>query len=248
MDRWRWMPDDLGDRHILVNIPAYALTVRERDETVLAMRTIVGKPENRTPVFSAEMRSVVFSPYWNIPESIADLEIAPAIARDPGYLDRQNIEVLRIADSGVTPVDPLSLDWNDSEALQGVAFRQRPGPGNALGHVKFLLPNPDAIYLHDTPADTLFQRERRAFSHGCIRVHQPEALAEYVLRSHSGWDVERIRSAMHAGTQRAVELDEPIPVHLVYFTAWPGADGVQFFDDVYGYDARQLAASVQTLK
>jgi murein L,D-transpeptidase YcbB/YkuD len=242
LDRWRWMPDDLGDLHVLVNIPAYALAVREHGTPVLAMRTIVGKPENRTPVFSADMNAVVFSPYWNIPESIADLEIAPAIVRDPAYLARQNIEVLRVAGDGATAVDPFDVDWENPEALQELAFRQRPGPGNALGHVKFLLPNPYAIYLHDTPADKLFERERRAFSHGCIRLHQPEALAEYLLRSHSGWDTERIRTAMHSGTQRAVELEEPIPVHLVYFTAWPGDNGVHFFDDVYRYDARQIAS------
>ena len=127
------------------------------------------------------MTTTVFSPYWNVPESIVEGETAPAAARDPGFLQRNNMEILRVTKSGATPVDPSTVDWDDPEELKALAFRQKPGAKNALGHVKFLFPNPYDVYLHDTPADALFARQGRAFSHGCVRVEQPEALARWVL-------------------------------------------------------------------
>lgn len=240
LNRWRWMPDDLGARHIFVNIPSYSLAVREAGRTVLSMRVIVGQADGRhhTPIFSAMMTSVVFSPYWNIPDTIADGEIAPAVARDPAYLARQNIDVLRVTGGRMELVDPSTVNWDDPQSVKHLVFRQRPGAANALGHVKFLLPNPFNVYLHDTPADHLFARPGRALSHGCVRLEQPEALARYVLRDQPEWGDAQIAEAMHAGIERTVKLKQPLPVHTAYFTAWVDEHGVlHFFRDVYRYDA-----------
>lgn len=249
LERWRWMPDDLGARHILVNIPAFHLAAREDRRTVLDMKVVVGEPdtEHRTPIFSGEMATVVFSPYWNVPDSIVEGETAPAAARDPSFLERNNIEILRQSNGRSAPVDPRSVDWDDESELKQLLFRQRPGPGNALGHVKFLFPNPFNVYLHDTPADALFARRGRALSHGCIRLEQPEALAQYVLRDAPEWDDARIQEAMHSGNEKHVALKEKIPVHIVYFTAWPTEDGsFDTWPDVYGYDAVQREGGSRT--
>ncbi len=238
LERWRWMPDDLGARHFIVNVPYYHLVAREDGKPVLDIRVVVGKRGNETPLFSDEMTHVVFSPYWNIPESIALEETAPAIARDPGYLSRNNMEVVN-ASGRVIPES--SIPWDDSSALSGLSFRQRPGADNALGLVKFMFPNRHNVYLHDTPADALFTRIGRAFSHGCVRVEEPETLAQYVLRDQSMWTPETINAAMRAGEEQHVKLAHPIPVHLVYFTAWVDErGGVHFQPDVYGYDAKQV--------
>ena len=248
LERWRWMPDDLGARHIIVNIPSFHLLARENGQSVLEMRVVVGKAEakTRTPVFSQAMSTVVFSPYWNVPDSIVEGETAPAAARDPGFLARNNIEILRVSKAGATPVDPSSVDWDDPAELKELAFRQRPGAKNALGHVKFLLPNPFDVYLHDTPADQLFARPGRAFSHGCVRVEQPEALAKWVLKDSPEWDDAKIVEAMNSGEEKHVKLKQTIPVHIVYFTAWADDAGMIRLDpDVYGYDATQAAAKAE---
>lgn len=240
MERWRWMPDDFGDRHLMVNIPAFHMAAREHGRAVLDMKVVVGTLEHQTPIFSGNMSTVVFSPYWNVPESIAEGETAPAAARDPHYLTRNNIDILRISGGEPVVVDPSKVDWDDPEELKTLSFRQRPGADNALGHVKFLFPNKYDVYLHDTPADALFARPGRAFSHGCVRLEQPEALAKYVLRGRKEWDDERIQAAMLAGTEKHVALTEKIPVHIVYFTVWPNASGgVDSWPDIYGYDAKQ---------
>ena len=242
LERWRWMPDELGDRHIMVNIPSFHLVARQNGQAPLEMRVVVGTPENKTPIFSDVMTTTVFSPYWNVPDSIVEGETAPAAARDPGFLRRNNMEILRVTKSGATPVDPSTVDWDDAEELKGLAFRQRPGAGNALGHVKFLFPNNYDVYLHDTPADALFARRGRAFSHGCVRVEEPEALARWVLEDSPEWTDEKIVKAMHAGEEQHVKLKQNIPVHIVYFTAWADDAGtVRVVPDVYGYDATQLS-------
>jgi murein L,D-transpeptidase YcbB/YkuD len=204
------------------------------------MKVVVGKPDHKTPIFSGMMTTTVFSPYWNVPDSIVEGETAPAAARDPGFLKRNNIEILHLTKSGAEPVDPASVNWDDAEELKSLAFRQKPGATNALGHVKFLFPNPYDVYLHDTPADALFERRGRAFSHGCVRVEQPEALASWVLQDAPEWTDEKIVEAMHAGEEQHVKLEQQIPVHLVYFTAWADDAGtVSLVPDVYGYDAIQ---------
>jgi murein L,D-transpeptidase YcbB/YkuD len=240
LERWRWLPDDFGSRYFLVNIPAYRLLALENGTTALDIRVVVGKPGNETPVFSSEMTTVVFSPYWNIPDTIVLGETAPAVARDPRYLDRHGIEILRVSKSGGETIDPATVNWDDAGELRQLAYRQRPGAQNALGHVKFMMPNPYDVYLHDTPADELFARPGRAFSHGCVRVEEPEALAKYVLRDAPEWDEPRMLQAMHSGVEKQVKLQTPIPVHIVYFTAWVDASGnVQFLPDVYKYDGKQ---------
>ena len=237
LERWRWMPDDLGARHFFVNIPYFHLIARENGKAVKDIRVVVGKPENKTPIFSGNMETVVFSPYWNIPDSIVEGETAPAMARDPRYLARNNMEILRVGSGGATVVNPSDVNWDDPQELKQLAFRQRPGPNNALGHVKFLFPNQYNVYLHDTPADNLFARPGRAFSHGCVRVEEPEALAKYVLRDDPTWTEPKILAAMHSGDEQHVKLKAPIPVHLVYFTAWvDDRGGLHFQPDIYGYD------------
>jgi L,D-transpeptidase YcbB len=237
LERWRLLPDDLGARHFLVNVPHFHLFAREEGRTVLDMRVVVGKRGNETPLFSDEMETVVFSPYWNVPDTIALEETAPAVARDPEFLARNNMEVLNAAGQVVAADD---IPWGDEGLLAGYRFRQRPGANNALGYVKFLFPNEHAVYFHDTPADALFKRIGRAFSHGCVRLEEPEVLAAYVLRDRPDWTGDAIRTAMRAGTERPVQLGAKIPAHIVYFTAWVDEHGgLHFEDDVYGYDMRQ---------
>jgi murein L,D-transpeptidase YcbB/YkuD len=232
MERWRWLPRDLGDRYILVNIPEMRLDVYEGDKVPLTMKVVVGKPDSQTPIFNDEMTYVVFSPYWNVPDTIAQDETLPAVVKDPGFLTRNNMDVV---DKAGNTVDPASIDLSDPAAYR---FRQRPGDDNSLGLVKFMFPNQFNVYLHDTPADSLFERAARSLSHGCVRVEQPEALARYVLRDQPDWDAERIHSAMHGGEETTVKLKMPLPVYLGYWTARARPDGsLQFRRDVYDVDS-----------
>ena len=237
LERWRWAPRDLGDRYVLINVPAYQMQVMEGEQPTLAMRVVVGDPEHQTPLFSDLMTYVVFSPYWNIPPDILRNETLPRVARDPDYLQRNNMEV--VATSGDV-VDPAAIDWSDDASTRGLRFRQAPGPENALGLVKFIFPNNFNVYLHDTPSDKLFFKDTRALSHGCIRVEQPVVLARYVMSERPEWTEDRIRNAMHANREQAVTLKKPIPVHIGYWTAWMEADGktLTFTDDPYGIDPK----------
>jgi murein L,D-transpeptidase YcbB/YkuD len=237
MERWRWAPRDLGARYVLINVPAYVMQVNEADRPVLSMRVIVGDTEHQTPLFSDEMTYVVFSPYWNIPPGILRDETLPRVARDPDFLRRNNIEV--IGTSGdEDEIDPASIDWSDESATRSLRFRQRPGDDNALGLVKFVFPNHFDVYLHDTPNDRLFFKEKRCLSHGCIRIEDPIAMAKYVMRDQPEWTEDRIRSAMDARREQHVKLKTPIPVHIGYWTAWVEADGktVTYTDDPYRID------------
>jgi L,D-transpeptidase YcbB len=235
LERWRWLPQDLGERHILVNVPEYRLEVWDHGQVPLSMRVVVGKKGTPTPIFNDDMTHVVFSPYWNVPSDIAKNETLPHALRDPAFLQRMNMEVL---DKSGTVVDPASIDMSN---VSGYRFRQRPGAANSLGFVKFMFPNQFNVYLHDTPSDSLFERAARSFSHGCVRLEQPEALAKYVLADQPEWTPERIAEAMHSGQEKTVKLTRPIPVYLGYWTARISADGIlQFRDDLYGTDARQL--------
>jgi L,D-transpeptidase YcbB len=243
MERWRWLPDDLGDPHLLVNLPAFRLDARERGRTTMSERVIVGKTDTPTPIFSDQMQYVVFSPYWNIPEQIVREETIPRALGDPGFLERNNIEV--VGTSG-EPLDPQAIDWTNAATDSSLRFRQKPGADNSLGLVKFIFPNHFNVYLHDTPADALFSRVERDFSHGCMRIEQPLELAQYVLRDQPAWTAERIVAAMHAGREQSVRLTRPLPVHVVYFTVMPYENGaVQFRDDLYGYDAVQMKLTGQ---
>lgn len=242
LERWRWLPRELGDRHILVNIPAYRLEVWEDGQVPLAMRVVVGRKESPTPIFNDRMTYLVFSPYWNVPPDIARDETLPAVLKDAAFLERANMEVL---DESGQIIDPSTIDLEDPARYR---FRQRPGSGNSLGLVKFMFPNQYNVYLHDTPADSLFARASRSFSHGCVRVEQPEALAAYLLADQPEWTGDRIREAMHAEDEAIVRLKSKIPVYLGYWTAVAGGDGqVQFLDDVYGIDAQQTRRLAERL-
>ncbi len=235
MERWRWLPQDLGRRYILVDVPAFTLQVVERDQPVMTMRAVVGKPSWPTPVLSTTMTSIVLNPDWRVPPSIAAQELLPIFRANPGYLAQHNMKV----SYGPHEVDPSSIDWFKVSANNfPYRLRQEPGPKNPLGNIKFLFPNRFQVYLHDTPARALFTKPERAFSHGCIRLEKPAELAEYVLRG--SWTRERIQAALGQRTSRTVPLAEPLPLHLVYRTAWVNDDGVVHFrPDIYGYDNLQ---------
>jgi L,D-transpeptidase YcbB len=246
MERWRWLPRDLGDRYILVNIPEMRLEVWERGTVPLSMRVVVGKPDTRTPIFNDEMTYIVFAPYWNVPADIAKNETLPAVVRDPDFLQRMNMAVV---DEAGNEVDPASIDLGSPGSYR---FRQRPGTSNALGLVKFMFPNQFNVYLHDTPSESLFARASRSLSHGCVRLEQPEKLAEYVLRDQPEWTAERVTEAMRGEPERTVKLTRPIPVYLGYWTSRVGSDGaVQFRKDIYGIEERlsaKLAERLERLK
>ncbi len=242
LERLRWIPDLPPGPVLIINIPSYRLLaftdLPESDRVVLRMRVIVGRAvRTPTPVFLGEMRYVEFSPYWNVPPSIQKNEIVPRLMRDPGYLAREEMELVSKRDASVT----TALDAQTLAALRAGTWRirQRPGPRNALDGVKFVLPNTMNIYLHGTPSPRLFEPARRDFSHGCIRVEDPVALARFVLRDQAQWTQERIREAMSSGTTRTVRLGRDIPVVIFYTTVIVDAEGrASFLPDVYGYDRK----------
>ncbi|WP_235844735.1 L,D-transpeptidase family protein [Cupriavidus agavae] len=241
MERARWTPLAEGPRMIVVNVPEFVLRAYEYQpenggklDIKLEMKVIVGKAlDTRTPLFAGDMRYIEFSPYWNVPSSIARKEIIPKLQRDPAYLGRQGFEFVS-GNQASASVSQANID----AVLNGQArIRQRPGPLNALGDIKFVFPNNQAIYLHHTPSPQLFNRGRRDFSHGCIRVEEPVQLAKFVMQGMPEWTEPRIREAMTAGKSKTVSLQPPIPVVLAYGTAIARADGrVYFVPDIYGQD------------
>ena len=244
LERWRWLPT-FQTPPIIVNIPEFRLfafrTTADRAADILQMDVIVGRtfPRTRTPVFVSDMTSVIFRPYWDVPRSIMLREELPKIRANPGYLAVQHLEIVRGATDSAKPLPPTAASFQLLES--GAArLRQRPGPDNALGLIKFDLPNRYDVYLHSTPARQLFLRQRRAFSHGCIRVSDPVTLAAYVLRGAPGeWTPARIESAMNGTQTRRVKLARPIRVIILYGTVLVKEDGeVLFFDDLYGQDRR----------
>ena len=242
LERWRWLPQDLGERHLLVNVPGFSLRLSEHGEDVLSMRVIVGRVVRRTPVFSDTMRYLVFSPSWTVPPTILRADKLPALRKHPALAVEQGFRVLHLREGAWVEVDPLTLDWS-SVTPATIQLRQKPGPKNALGLVKFMFPNAFSVYLHDTPARELFAKSRRDFSSGCIRVERPAELAQALLRDDPVWTPEAIRAAMESGEERSVSLPKPIPVHIEYWTAWAGSDGVvQFREDIYERDAKLDAA------
>jgi murein L,D-transpeptidase YcbB/YkuD len=238
MARLRQLPADLGNRYIRVNIPEYRLDVVENGAAALTMRIVVGKEETPTPVFSSKMTHLVFSPYWNVPDSILTNEMLPQLLQNRNFFAQQRIEVVRVSGGRAVVVDPSSIDWSTVSANSGYQLRQLPGAHNSLGLVKFMLPNKHNVYLHDTPADSLFLRSERDFSHGCVRLERPLELALYLLRDRPEWTKEKIEAAMHSGSEKTVNLNEPLPVHIMYLTASVAADGtLTFLKDIYRLDA-----------
>jgi len=235
LERRRWMEDDLGERYVFVNLADQFLKVVDNGKTIHTARTVVGKPYHRTPVFTEIMKYVVINPDWTIPNSIARNEYLPELRKSPGSLAQKNIHIY----AGNGRIDPYSVDWN---AVQPSKFRytlrQDPGPGNALGVIKFMFPNPYSVYIHDTPSKSLFSRSQRTFSHGCMRVENPVDLGGVILGTQ-GWTTEKIDNVVKSGRKTVVNLETPIPVHVTYLTAWVNKDGtVHFRNDVYGRDKR----------
>jgi murein L,D-transpeptidase YcbB/YkuD len=223
LERVRWLPAENDSNYILVNIPEYKMHVYDSASWRYDMRVIVGTAANSSAIFSGQLRYIVFSPYWNVPESIVIKEIMPAMARNPNYLTKNHMEITGY--KGKIPI-----------------IRQLPGPWNSLGLVKFLFPNNYSIYLHDTPNRNLFQQSNRSLSHGCIRIGEPKKFAAYLLRKDSSWTEKRIDSAMHQKKEQWVTLPKGLPVLLVYFTAWVDREGqLNFRKDIYGHDARMEA-------
>lgn len=223
MERLRWLPPTKDSNYILVNIPEYRLHIFESGKTVMDMNVIVGKSANSTVIFSGNLKYVVFSPYWNVPTSIVRKEIVPAMDRNSNYLERNHMEI-----TGRSNGLPL--------------VRQKPGPFNSLGLVKFLFPNNYDIYLHDTPNHDLFTQSSRSLSHGCIRISDPKKMAQYLLRSDTAWNSNNIDSSMHLAKERWVTLKKTVPVLIVYFTAWVDKTGtLNFRKDIYGHDEKMAA-------
>ncbi len=239
LERWRWLPQDLGRRHILVNIAAFELEVVEDEAVALAMRVVVGRPYQSTPVFSDTMEYIVLNPYWEVPIKIAVKEMLPRIKRDPTYLAQEKLRVFKGWGPEAREVDLGTVDWSAiTPADFPFRLRQDPGRLNALGRVKFMFPNKFNVYLHDTPARLLFEKTQRDFSHGCIRIQKPIELAVYLLRQDPRWNRDALLSALDEVANRSVPLPEPIPIHLLYWTAWADKDGtIQFRRDIYGHDA-----------
>ncbi len=213
MDRMRWLPQKPVGNLIIVNLPEFMLHVYDGNKTVFDMVVVVGRVGNNTMMFNGDLNQVIFSPYWNVPQSIIQKEINPSIARNPNYLAGKNMERV------------------------GNGIRQKPGPGNALGKVKFIFPNSFNMYFHDTPSKSLFGQDKRAFSHGCIRLSEPQKMAEWLLRNDASWTKEKIVDAMNQTTEKGVKLKEAIPVFIIYYTAWVDNEGLlNFRDDVYQHD------------
>jgi murein L,D-transpeptidase YcbB/YkuD len=213
MERNRWLPTDVHGKYLAVNIPEFVLHAYNDDSLLWNMNVVVGKDVNKTVIFAGTISQIVFSPYWNVPASILKKEILPGIQKNPNYLESHHMEKF------------------------GDGVRQKPGPWNSLGAVKFLFPNSHSIYLHDTPSKGLFQENKRAFSHGCIRVAEPKNLAIYLLRDDPTWTEERITKAMASGKEQYVAVKNPMPVYITYFTAWVDRQGdLNFREDIYNRD------------
>jgi murein L,D-transpeptidase YcbB/YkuD len=241
MERWRWMPDDLGAQYIIVNIAGFELE-RVKDGAVEEkMAVVVGKPYSRTPVFSDTIRYLEFNPYWNVPAGLAAKEELPKLQSNPASVAAAGFEAVR----GDQVYDVRQIDWAQVSASRfPFQLRQKPGENNALGRVKFMFPNPHDVYLHDTPSRSLFGRAERAFSHGCIRLSRPLDLAYQVLEAGgvADWSSARIDGVVASLKNTVVNLKTPLPVHITYLTAWVEADGVHFSSDIYGHDGKLLAA------
>lgn len=238
LKRWRQLPPDLGREHILVNIPEFRLRYVQSHEERLSMRVVVGSEANPTPEFSDEIEYLVFNPYWYVPSSILREELLPTIRGNSDYLSANRYELL--ANGRAIAPDDVDFDGIDFDRFP-YRVRQKPGARNALGSVKFLFPNPQNIYLHDSPAKNLFARSKRAFSHGCIRLEYPDVLAQALLKSNSEWTESRIDETITQGARHQVNLDESVPIYLAYFTVRVLDNGdVAFYDDIYGRDSAIL--------
>jgi len=235
MEQWRWMPESLGETYVWVNIPEFTLRVVKHGKVVHTERVVTGQPHMQTPIFSAEMESIVFHPFWGVPDSIKVKEILPALLRGSAVLERHDLRMQH----GGHDIDPYDLDWSTVD-IRKFHIYQPPGGSNVLGVVKFVFPNKHQVYMHDTPTKSLFNATQRAFSHGCMRVRNPDRLAEVLLADDKGWEPKKIATLIKGGPQdNNVRLTRKIPVHITYFTAWADDAGkLETRPDVYGHESR----------
>jgi len=248
MERWRWLPHDLGSFYVNVNIPEFVVRVMSDGKPVHTARVVVGKPDKQTPIISKEMQEIVFNPYWNVPNSIKTEEIRPFLTEEGGWfggggwntavLERHNLRI----NIGGREVDPARIDWNNVD-IRSLNIYQPPGPDNVLGNLKFVFPNKHDVYMHDTTQKSLFAKTVRAESHGCMRVQNPDQLALTLLKEDQGWTAGRVASAIAGGPDQHIALREKIPVYVTYFTLRVNDDGsISTFGDIYGHDSRMAAA------
>jgi murein L,D-transpeptidase YcbB/YkuD len=237
MEEIRWLPQEFPDRYVFINQPAYMAYYYEQGQLALSMKAVIGQQDHQTNFFDASIKTVQFNPDWGVPQSIIRNEMLPHLKRDPAYLDREGYKV----SVNGKPMSSAKVDW--AQPLENISVVQPPGPDNALGQLKILFPNPHDIYMHDTPARGKFAAQDRMFSHGCVRLENPRAMAAAVLKT----SVEFVAQQIADGGKKDMQVPEEVPVYVSYFTAWPTADGVvHYFDDIYGRDAETLAAISMT--
>jgi len=244
LERARWLPEALGERHLLVNVAGYTLQAFEGGKLALQMAVVVGTSERHTPMLGSRISTITLNPTWTVPVKLSRQDILPRLRRDPEYLKKQRMVLLSGWDKDAVEVDPATIDWNTvGDDIGRFRLRQEPGDGNSLGRVKFSFPNRFDVYLHGTPHQELFERSARSFSSGCVRLADPNALALWLLAGHGGWSAERLDQAIAEGGTRWVELPRAVPVYLFYATAWLGDDRVvQFREDIYDRDGQLLKA------
>lgn len=244
IERMRWLPRDFGEQYLIINIPDYRLKMIENDNIKLNMAVVVGETKHPTPIFSDNMSYIVLNPKWNIPENIAKKEILPKLMKDPNYLASKGIDIYQgwhpeSEKIGTTEViDTMILQ--DIEAVPNFRFTQGPGEENPLGKMKFMFPNKHAVYLHDTPAKSLFNNARRAYSHGCIRLSKPDLLLSTIANDNKNINLDKVSEILKQPNEKSIGLNKKIPVHIIYLTSWVDEEGkIQFREDIYNYDKMQ---------
>jgi murein L,D-transpeptidase YcbB/YkuD len=245
LERWRWLPRDLGERYLLVNTAGYELVVYEHNQPLYVMRVIAGMPERSTPAVVGPLESIILNPYWYIPRKIALADVLPRQQQNKNFFSTMGIRVFKNQSGGHSEVSPSQIDWAEVNPNRfPYQLRQDPGPRNSLGSIKIKFANDFALYLHDTPKQRLFDRETRAFSSGCIRVENAIDLAEYLLQNDNGWTKQKIQEVIDSGETVSVDVPGEIPLYLVHWTAWVSSDHhVYFRKDVYGWDKAQSQCS-----
>ena len=243
LDRIKWLNDPKSKRHVIINIPDFMLYFEENGQLRQSFRTIVGTPKNPTPIFSNSVKTIVLNPQWNVPKSIIQKEYIPKLLRNSSVLRKERIEVYNGWGKDAVKVNPASVNWGAYRYSKTVPYRfaQTSGAHNALGKVKFLFPNKFSVYMHDTPTKHLFKKDKRAFSHGCIRLQKPRELLETFSTFEDNVDLEKAQKILKGTKKVYLPLEERVPIDVIYLTAWVDYDGqVQFRNDVYHYDEMQL--------
>lgn len=240
LERLRWIPVEMEENYLLINIPEFKLHIFENQQQVWETNVVVGQTARKTSIFKGNMSQIILNPYWGVPVSIANKEILPHLKRNPNYLANNDMEVF----SGENKLNPNNINWHKYSSRVPFSFRQKPGKNNALGKMKFMFPNNYHIYLHDTPSKHLFSESKRAFSHGCIRVENPLKLANYLLRNNQNWNPDKVNEILQTDKQIGIRLQPTVPVYIAYFTTWVDSNGqLNFRNDLYHLDA-QLAKEV----